>query len=130
MFGHVLIQYPAKSDYKHKDTLQFCLARHSGTFLLDAGVARQRADKSSALAESRATCCLRLAKPMCLNGRLYVTGGNYFYFSLTLYPIPLYEQDNEFIKITRLKYTLCYAPVPLFLVFWFFSKISSKNPVT
>ena len=27
----------------------------------------QRADKSSALAESRATCCLRSAKPMCLN---------------------------------------------------------------
>ena len=27
------------------------LARHSGTFLLDAGVAKQRAEKSSALAE-------------------------------------------------------------------------------
>jgi hypothetical protein len=62
-----LIQYPAKADYMFKDTKQFGLARHSGTFLLDAGVAKQRADKSSALAESRATCCLRSAKPMCLN---------------------------------------------------------------
>jgi len=35
----------------YKDTKQFGLALRSGTFLLDAGVAKQRADKSSALAE-------------------------------------------------------------------------------
>jgi hypothetical protein len=34
----------------YKDTKQFGLARRSGTFILDAGVAEQRADKSSALA--------------------------------------------------------------------------------
>ena len=31
--------------------MRFCLALHSGTFLLDAGAAKQRADKNSALAE-------------------------------------------------------------------------------
>jgi len=31
--------------------MRFGLAPHSGTFLLDAGAAQQRADKSSALAE-------------------------------------------------------------------------------
>jgi len=46
-----LIRYPAKADYLYKDKTQFGLARRSGTFLLDAGVAKQRADKSSALAE-------------------------------------------------------------------------------
>jgi len=30
--------------------MRFGLAPHSGTFLLDAGAAKQRADKSSALA--------------------------------------------------------------------------------
>ena len=51
MFGHVLIRYPAKADYLYKESKQFGLARRSDTFLLDAGVAKQRADKSSALAE-------------------------------------------------------------------------------
>ena len=50
-FGHVLIRYPAKADFLYKESKQFGLARRSGTFLLDAGVAKQRADKSSALAE-------------------------------------------------------------------------------
>jgi hypothetical protein len=35
----------------NKVTKQFGLARRSSTFLLDAGVAKQQADKSSALAE-------------------------------------------------------------------------------
>jgi hypothetical protein len=51
MFGHVLIRYPAKAEKMYENTKQFDLARRSGTFLLDAEVAKQRADKSSALAE-------------------------------------------------------------------------------
>ncbi|NLB26986.1 MAG: hypothetical protein GX820_09885 [Bacteroidales bacterium] len=50
MFGHVLIRYPAKADKLYENTKQFGLARRSGIFLLDAGVAKQRADKT-ALAE-------------------------------------------------------------------------------
>jgi len=35
--------------------MRFGLAPHSGTFLLDTGAAKQRADKSSALAEPKAS---------------------------------------------------------------------------
>jgi len=35
--------------------MRFGLAPHSGTFLLDAGAAKQRADKSSANAEPKAS---------------------------------------------------------------------------
>jgi hypothetical protein len=42
--------------------MRFGLAPHSGTFLLDAGAAKQRADKSSVNAESKASLLDELGK--------------------------------------------------------------------
>ena len=42
--------------------MRFGLAQHSGTFLLDAGAAKQRADKSSANAEPKASLLDELDK--------------------------------------------------------------------
>jgi len=42
--------------------MRFGLAPHSGTFLLDAGAAKQRADKSSANAEPKASLLDELDK--------------------------------------------------------------------